>query len=154
MKYNFIKYEIEASVAKITLNRPDVLNSFNGEMALEMQQVLDDCIANKVVRSALITGSGRAFCAGQDLKEALTPGLKIDTIVRQTYNPIITKIRTIEKPVVCAVNGIIVGAGTNIALACDIVVAAKSVVFAQSLSRIGLIPDAGGKFFLPGLLGL
>jgi 2-(1,2-epoxy-1,2-dihydrophenyl)acetyl-CoA isomerase len=150
-----IKFELQNSVAKITLNRPDVLNSFNREMALEMQDALDECEKNKTVRAIYITGEGRAFCAGQDLAEAIAEdGPSIDTIVREHYNPIIKRIRNIEKPIVCGVNGVAAGAGANIALACDIVVAAEGASFIQSFSNIGLIPDSGGTFFLPRLVGL
>lgn len=152
--YNFIKYSIKECVAEIILNRPEVLNSFNKQMSMELQEVLDKCASEKKVRSLYITGSGRAFCAGQDLSEAIAedgPGLQ--SIVRDHYNPIIKKIRNIEKPVICAVNGVAAGAGANIALACDIVLAAKSSSFIQAFSKLGLVPDSGGTFFLPRLIG-
>lgn len=150
-----IKFEIKDSLAIITLNRPDVLNSFNREMALELQSKLDDCENDKTVRAILITGEGRAFCAGQDLAEAIAEDAPtIDTIVREHYNPIVKKIRAIEKPIVCAVNGVAAGAGANIALCCDIVLASDKSSFIQSFSNIGLIPDSGGTFFLPRLVGL
>ncbi len=150
-----ITYSLEDGVAKIVLNRPDVLNSINREMAFALQQTLKDCEKNHEVRALHFTGSGRAFCAGQDLAEAAAadgPGL--NTIVRDHYNPIISLIRGIEKPVVCAVNGVAAGAGANIALACDIVFAGQSASFIQAFSKIGLIPDSGGTFFLPRLIGL
>ncbi len=150
----FIKTEIEGSVMKITLNRPDKFNSFNREMALQFQDSLDKAAINKTIRAVYLTGEGKAFCAGQDLSEAMdTNGPGIERIVREHYNPIILKIRNLEKPVVCAVNGVAAGAGANIALACDIVVAATSVAFIQAFSKIGLIPDSGGTFFLPRLIG-
>lgn len=149
-----IKFSTEGNVGKITLNRPETLNSFNREMAKEMQQALDVCISDKNVRSVYITGEGRAFCAGQDLSEAIAPGIKIADIVHETYNPIITKIRNIEKPVVCGVNGVAAGAGANIAFACDITCAAEGASFIQSFANIGLIPDSAGTFFLPRLAGL
>ena len=153
MKY--IKFEIESNVAKITLNRPDVLNSFNKGMALELQDALDKVETDKSIRAAYLTGEGRAFCAGQDLAEAIaTDAPDIGDIVKYHYNPIIKKIRNIEKPIVCAVNGVAAGAGANIAMACDIVFAAVSASFIQSFSKIGLIPDSGGTFFLPRLVGL
>jgi len=149
-----IIFTIENGVGKITLNRPEVLNSFNREMALAFQSAMRECISNQVVRAVLITGSGRAFCAGQDLAEAIDPaGPPMDSIVREHYNPIIRLIREIEKPVVCAVNGVAAGAGANIALACDITIAAASSSFIQAFSKIGLIPDSGGTFFLPRLVG-
>src|SRR5690606_35210239 len=125
------------------------------EMALALQQELDKCMRDESVRAIYLTGSGKAFCAGQDLAEAVDPdGPELRSIVHGHYNPIIERIRTIEKPVVAAVNGVAAGAGANIALACDIVVAAESASFLQAFSKIGLIPDSGGTFFLPRLIGL
>jgi 2-(1,2-epoxy-1,2-dihydrophenyl)acetyl-CoA isomerase len=150
----FIKSEIDGSVLKLTLNRPDKFNSFNREMALQLQAELDKAKVNTTVRAIYITGEGKAFCAGQDLSEAMdTSGPGIERIVREHYNPIIQKIRTIEKPIICAVNGVAAGAGANIALACDVVIAGSSVAFIQAFSKIGLIPDSGGTFFLPRLIG-
>lgn len=150
----FIKSEREGSVLKLTLNRPDKFNSFNREMALDLQAGLDEAAADKTIRAVLLTGEGKAFCAGQDLSEAMdVNGPGIERIVREHYNPIILKIRKLEKPVVCAVNGVAAGAGANIALACDVVFAGASVSFIQAFSKIGLIPDSGGTFFLPRLIG-
>ncbi|MBI2272021.1 MAG: enoyl-CoA hydratase/isomerase family protein [Bacteroidetes bacterium] len=149
-----VKSEILNGVCKITLNRPEKYNSFNREMALLLQQALGEASSNKAIRAVLITAEGKAFCAGQDLSETTNgTGLSIERIVREHYNPIILAIRQIEKPVVCAVNGIAAGAGANIALACDIVIAATSASFVQAFSKIGLIPDSGGTFFLPRLVG-
>lgn len=148
-----IIFSINNGVGKIILNRPDVLNSFNMPMAKEMIKALDECASNKSIRSVLITGAGRAFCAGQDLQAAITAGTGIKTIVQEQYNPIITKIRNIEKPVICAVNGVAAGAGANLAIACDITLAANSASFIQAFSKIGLVPDSGGTFFLPRLIG-
>jgi 2-(1,2-epoxy-1,2-dihydrophenyl)acetyl-CoA isomerase len=151
-----ILLKIENSVAWITLNRPDVFNSFNREMALSMQKALDDCDCDATVRAIIITGNGKAFCAGQDLKEVTDPELNpgFRKILEEHYNPIIQKIRTIEKPIIAAVNGVAAGAGANIALACDIVVATENASFIQAFSKIGLIPDSAGTFFLPRLIGL
>ena len=150
-----IQFDKTGSVGKITLNRPDKYNSFVREMALEVQKKLDDCRSDETIRCVLITGAGKAFSAGQDLKEASDPeGPGIEEIVRKHYNPIIRKIREIEKPVIAAVNGVAAGAGANIALACDIGVAVKSASFIQAFSKIGLIPDSGGTYFLPRLIGL
>ena len=151
----FINVEIEENVAFITLNRPEVFNSFNREMALSLQSKLDDCEQNDSIRAIVLTGSGKAFCAGQDLKEVTTPELNpgFKKILEEHYNPIITKIRNINKPIVCAVNGVAAGAGANIALACDIVIAHEKVSFIQAFSLIGLVPDSGGTFFLPRLIG-
>jgi 2-(1,2-epoxy-1,2-dihydrophenyl)acetyl-CoA isomerase len=149
-----IKFSSQNNVGKITLNRPDVLNSFNRDMAMEMQAVLDDCASNKTLRAVLLTGTGRAFSAGQDLATATGKEFDLQATVRENYNPIIHKIRSLEKPVICAVNGVAAGAGANIALACDIVLAGSSASFIQAFSKIGLIPDSGGTFFLPRIIGL
>jgi 2-(1,2-epoxy-1,2-dihydrophenyl)acetyl-CoA isomerase len=147
--------ELINGVCRITLNRPSVFNSFNKTMAMQLQDVLDDCAVNPEIRAVLITGEGKAFCAGQDLAEAIDPeGPELKSIVRDHYNPIIIKIRELEKPVIAAVNGVAAGAGANIALACDIVVAKKTASFIQAFSKIGLIPDSGGTYFLPRLVGM
>lgn len=152
---NHILYEKVNGVGKITLNRPKAFNSFNREMAFEVQNALDDCEQDATIRAIYLTGSGKAFCAGQDLKEVtdpeLNPGFK--KILEEHYNPIIMRLRHIEKPIVAAVNGVAAGAGANIALACDIVVAHEKVSFIQAFSAIGLVPDSGGTFFLPRLVG-
>ncbi len=141
-------------VATISLNRPDKLNSFDREMSLEVIDALDACATNKEVRAVLLTGEGRAFCAGQDLAEAIAPGIKIEDILTTQYNPIVRRIRNLPKPVVCAVNGVAAGAGANIAFACDLTLAAESTNFIQSFINIGLIPDSGGTFTLPRLVGM
>jgi len=150
-----IELKIENKVAYITLNRPEVFNSFNREMALSLQSILDDCEANSEVRAIVLTGKGKAFCAGQDLKEVtdpdLNPGFK--KILEEHYNPIIKRLRAIKKPIIGAVNGVAAGAGANIALACDIVVAHDKVSFIQAFSLIGLVPDSAGTYFLPRLIG-
>lgn len=145
---------IETGVLHIQLNRPKVFNSFNQAMAYEMQAVLDQAENNDEVRAILISGEGKAFCAGQDLAEAIDPnGPDLSKIVSEHYNPIIERIRKIEKPIIAAVNGVAAGAGANIALACDIVVASDAASFIQAFSKIGLIPDSAGTFFLPRLIG-
>ena len=150
-----IEINIEDQVCIIKLNRPKVFNSFNKEMAFELQEILDNCEKNPAVRSILLTAEGKAFCAGQDLQELTAPNRpKLSDIVREHYNPIIKRIRSIEKPIVCAVNGVAAGAGANIALACDITIAGESVAFIQAFSKIGLIPDSGGTFFLPRSIGM
>ncbi|MGM0636426.1 MAG: enoyl-CoA hydratase-related protein [Bacteroidota bacterium] len=150
-----IVIKIENQVAYIKLNRPKKFNSFNREMALSLQKNLDDCIRNEEVRAIVLSGEGKAFCAGQDLGEVTNPeenpGFK--AILEEHYNPIITRIRNIEKPVIAAVNGVAAGAGANIALACDIVLASENAAFIQAFSKIGLIPDSAGTFFLPRLVG-
>lgn len=150
----FILSELKTNVLILTLNRPDKFNSFNREMALQLIAELDKAEKDKNIRAIVITGAGKAFCAGQDLSEAMDPnGPGIEKIVEEHYNPIVLKIRNIEKPVIAAVNGVAAGAGANIALACDIVFAAKSASFIQAFSKIGLIPDSGGTFTLPRLVG-
>lgn len=141
-------------VREIKLNRPEVFNSFNKAMAMALQNELDLCASDDSVRAVVITGEGKAFCAGQDLAEATDPnGPELKSIVRDHYNPIIEKIRNLEKPVIAAVNGVAAGAGANIALACDITIAKQSTSFIQAFSKIGLIPDSGGTFFLPRIIG-
>lgn len=150
-----VLFEIKSSVGIITLNRPDKLNSFNREMALLMQEKLDEC-KSSAIRCVYITGAGKGFSAGQDLAEVVDPpggGPGMGKILSEHYNPIISRIRKLEKPVVAAVNGVAAGAGANIALCCDIVVAAQSASFIQAFSKIGLIPDSSGTFFLPRLIG-
>ncbi|GGH40454.1 enoyl-CoA hydratase [Mangrovimonas yunxiaonensis] len=155
MSSNSILLKIENNIAYITLNRPEVFNSFNREMALRLQQVFDECETNPEVRALVLTGNGKAFCAGQDLKEVTSPELNpgFKKILEEHYNPIITRIRNIKKPIVGAINGVAAGAGANIALACDVVVAHEKVSFIQAFSLIGLIPDSAGTFFLPRLIG-
>jgi len=148
-----ILFEIKDAIGFITLNRPDKYNAFDREMALRMQGHLDEC-KKKEVRCVYITGAGKAFSSGQDLEEVVDPnGPKIETILVEHYNPIIQRIRRLEKPVVAAVNGVAAGAGANIAICCDIVVAARSASFIQAFSKIGLVPDSGGTYFLPRLIG-
>lgn len=145
----------ENGIGSITFNRPDKFNSFNREMSLAFQDALDDCEKDGDVRCIYITGSGKAFCAGQDLAEAVDPqGPELEQIVREHYNPIIRRLRNIEKPIVAAVNGVAAGAGANIALACDVVLATAGASFIQAFSKIALIPDSAGTFFLPRLVGM
>lgn len=151
---SFILIEKINSITKISLNRADKYNSFCREMALEMQQALDDAAKDENVRCVYITGIGKAFCAGQDLAEAIEDnGIELAQIVSEHYNPIIQKMRAMPKPIICAVNGVAAGAGANIAIAGDIVVATQSASFIQAFSKIGLIPDSGGTFYLPRLIG-
>lgn len=149
-----ILYSKASGVASIILNRPQVFNSMHQAMRLELLTALDDCAADAAVRAVYLTGTGRAFCAGEDLQEVVDPaGPSLSEIISTGYNPIVLKIRNLEKPVVCAVNGVAAGAGANIALACDITVAAASASFTQAFSKIGLIPDSGGTWTLPRLVG-
>ena len=149
-----ILFEIKEQVGIITFNRPEKLNAFNREMSLLLQEKLDKCKAENI-RAVYITGAGKGFSAGQDLSEVSNPvnSLDFNTILTRHYNPIVTRIRKLEKPVVAAVNGVAAGAGANIALCCDIVVAAQSAFFIQAFSKLGLIPDSGGTYTLPRLIG-
>lgn len=159
MAHQFLKTESAEGVLSITLNRPEVLNSFHAPMAAEMQAVLRTAGEDQAMRAVLITGAGRGFCAGQDLAEAAPPPGAGDGLadlaahVRKVYNPIVLAIRSLEKPVVAAVNGVAAGAGASLALACDFVIAADNASFIQAFSRIGLVPDTGATFFLPRLVG-
>lgn len=149
-----ILFEIINNVGVITLNRPEKFNAFNREMALMLQETLDLCEKNKNIRAVYITGSGKAFCAGQDLGEVTGDNpVSFSVILVEHYNPIVSRIRNIGKPIVCAVNGVAAGAGANLALCCDIVVANENANFIQAFSKIGLIPDSGGTYFLPRLIG-
>jgi 2-(1,2-epoxy-1,2-dihydrophenyl)acetyl-CoA isomerase len=149
-----ILFQIEDGVARITLNRPQVYNSFNRAMAFLLLEHLDECASDGRIRAVLLTGAGKAFCAGQDLQEVVDPdGPSLTNILKEHYNPVVARIRALEKPVLCAINGVAAGAGANIALACDITLAAASASFIQAFSKIGLIPDSGGTFFLPRLIG-
>jgi len=155
--YNFILVEPQSGVLRITLNRPEVLNSFNLPMAQELREALSFARAEKAIRAVLLTGAGRGFCAGQDLSAVPVESegkMDLGAIVRQTWNPVISAMRKLDKPIVCAVNGVAAGAGANLAIACDIVIAADNASFIQSFSKIGLVPDTAGTFFLPRAIGL
>jgi len=160
VNYETIVFEIENGVARLTLNRPDKLNSFNVRMHLDIQHALgeveQEVEQNETLRVLLITGSGRGFCAGQDLSDrALAPGESIDlgASIQAYYAPLVRRLRSLPLPVVCAVNGVAAGAGANLAFACDIVIAARSASFIESFCKLGLIPDTGGTYFLPRLIG-
>ena len=144
-------------IARITLNRPDRLNSFNTEMHAALREALAQVQADTSLRVLLLTGAGRGFCAGQDLGDrAVAPGatpVDLGASIDANYRPLVLALRELPMPVVCAVNGVAAGAGANIALACDIVIAAKSASFIQAFCRIGLLPDSGGTYFLPRLVG-
>ena len=149
-----ILFEIKNAVAYITLNRPEKFNSFNREMALLMQAKLDEAASLHEVRAVCITGAGKAFCAGQDISELVGDNkVGIAQILSEHYNPIVKRIRNMPKPVIAAVNGVAAGAGANIALCCDVVLATASASFIQAFSKIGLIPDSGGTYTLPRLIG-
>ncbi len=157
MDYRFLQVETAGGVTTITLNRPETLNSFHRPMASELQAALSVAAADAAVRALLLTGAGRAFCAGQDLGAVVGPEGFIETdlgaVVHDCYNPIIRALRTLPKPIVVAVNGVAAGAGANLALACDVVLASTTASFLQAFSKIGLIPDSGGTFLLPRLVG-
>ncbi len=152
-----ILFDVGQGVATITLNRPDVLNSFRRSMAAALIGALERVRDDDSLRAVVLTGAGRGFCAGQDLAEAMPKEGQmpdLGDIVRDSYNPVIKAIRSLEKPVICAVNGVAAGAGANLAFACDILFASSSATFIQSFSRIGVIPDSGGTFILPRIVGL
>jgi 2-(1,2-epoxy-1,2-dihydrophenyl)acetyl-CoA isomerase len=156
MAYRFILFEVDQGVARITLNRPDVLNSIHTAMSDEITDALDQATRKREIRAVLLTGAGRGFCAGQDLEE-VRPGAAVNDFAahaRRVYSPLVRGLRALEKPVVCAVNGVAAGAGANLALACDLVLAAEEATFVQVFAKIGLVPDTGGSFFLPRLVGL
>jgi len=147
----------DAGVLSLTLNRPDKLNAFSPEMHRLLREALEEAHDEAGVRAVLLTGSGRGFCAGQDLSErnvgADAAPIDLSVSLGSNYNPLVRRLRALPKPIVCAVNGVAAGAGANIALACDIVLAARSASFVQSFSRLGLVPDSGGTYFLPRLVG-
>jgi 2-(1,2-epoxy-1,2-dihydrophenyl)acetyl-CoA isomerase len=157
MTYESILFGVDAGIARLTLNRPERLNSFTDAMHAEVRDALAKVRADAAVRALLLTGAGRGFCAGQDLADrAVAPGTEpvdIGASIERNYKPLVLALRALPLPVVCAVNGVAAGAGANIALACDIVIAARSASFIQVFARIGLLPDAGGTFFLPRLVG-
>lgn len=156
MAYRFILFDVDAGVARITLNRPDVLNSIHSAMSGEIRDALGRTEREREIRAVLLTGAGRGFCAGQDLDE-VRPGASVDDFAahaRKVYTPLVHGLRALEKPVVCAVNGVAAGAGANLALACDLVLAAEEASFVQVFAKIGLVPDTGGSFFLPRLVGM
>ena len=157
MGYENIKFETASGIARITLNRPDRLNSFTSAMHAEVRDALAAVKADTKLRVLLLTGAGRGFCAGQDLSDrTVAPGeapVDLGASIEQNYRPLILALRTLPMPVICAVNGVAAGAGANLALACDIVIATKSAAFIQAFCKIGLIPDSGGTYFLPRLAG-
>lgn len=157
MKFNAILLDIAEGIATITLNRPDKLNSFTGEMHADLKQAMQIILADRSVRVLMLTGAGRGFCAGQDLSERMMgegrETTDVGSSLEKNYNPLLRQLRALPYPVICAVNGVAAGAGCNLVLACDIVIAARSATFIQAFSRIGLIPDAGGTYTLPRLVG-
>ena len=157
MSYENILFTVDAGIARLTLNRPDRLNSFNDAMHAEVRDALARVKAEPAIRALLVTGAGRGFCAGQDLSDrAVAPGgaaVDLGASIERNYKPLVLSLRNLPVPTVCAVNGVAAGAGANLALACDIVLAAKSASFVQAFSRIGLIPDSGGTYVLPRLVG-
>jgi 2-(1,2-epoxy-1,2-dihydrophenyl)acetyl-CoA isomerase len=149
-----IEFSVENAVGRITFHRPEVFNAMHHAMRMEILEALDTCAHDPAIRAVYLTGTGKAFCAGEDLQEVTDPqGPSLAEIISTGYNPMVLKIRALEKPVVAAVNGVAAGAGANIALACDIVLATASASFTQAFSKIGLIPDSGGTWTLPRLVG-
>ena len=159
MTFNNIKFEVQDGIARLTLNRPDKLNSFTGEMHAELRVALDQVQADKSIRVLVLTGAGRAFCAGQDLADpdmAMIDGKMPDigNVVEANYKPLVLRLQNLRVPTIAAVNGIAAGAGASVALACDLVIASKAASFLQAFSKIGLIPDTGGTWFLPQRVGM
>ncbi|HLR76138.1 MAG TPA: enoyl-CoA hydratase-related protein [Balneolaceae bacterium] len=156
MNEDLIRSELNEGILTLKLNRPDKFNSFTEPMAGQLQQTFIEAQNKAEIRCVMLTGEGKAFCAGQDLSEVVKKddNYELGNTVRNSYNPIIKAIRHLGKPVVCAVNGTAAGAGANIAFACDIILASNEAVFVQSFSKIGLIPDSSGTYFLPRLVGL
>lgn len=148
---------VEAGVATITLNRPEKLNALNPEMHERLRAAFERAESDAQIRAVLLTGAGRGFCTGQDLSDRdVSPGappIDLAASLNANYNPLVRRMRALPKPIVCAVNGVAAGAGANLVLACDIVIAARSASFVQAFSRLGLVPDAGGTYFLPRLVG-
>jgi 2-(1,2-epoxy-1,2-dihydrophenyl)acetyl-CoA isomerase len=157
MNYENILFEIKDGIAQLTLNRPDKLNSFTQAMHEEVRHAIHRVQVDKTARVFVLTGAGRGFCAGQDLSDrAVEPGARsvdLGDSVEKNYAPLVLALRNLPMPVICAVNGVAAGAGANLALACDIVIAARSASFIESFAKLGLIPDTGGTFFLPRLVG-
>jgi 2-(1,2-epoxy-1,2-dihydrophenyl)acetyl-CoA isomerase len=158
--FKYINYAVADGIATITLNRPDKLNSLTGDMALEVHSALDNAASDTSAKAVVMTGSGRAFCAGQDLADpAMSPKpgsnlpADIGNVVEAFYSPLVRRLRALPKPVICAVNGVAAGAGANMALACDIVIAVQTASFIQPFCKLGLVPDAGGTWLLPQLVG-
>jgi 2-(1,2-epoxy-1,2-dihydrophenyl)acetyl-CoA isomerase len=154
----FVLTSLEAGVQSITLNRPETLNAFTPEMHKELRAALEQARDDSAIRAVLLTGAGRGFCSGQDLSQRkVEPGaapIDLSVSLGSHYNPLVRRLRELPKPIVCAVNGVAAGAGANIALACDLVLAARSAKFVQSFARLGLVPDSGGSYFLPRLVGM
>ena len=157
MTYEHILFASGGGIARLTLNRPDRLNSFNDAMHAEVRDVLERVRGDPSVRVLLLTGAGRGFCAGQDLGDrAVAPGdapVDLGASIERNYKPLVLGLRALPLPVVCVVNGVAAGAGANLALACDLVIAAKSASFIQAFCKLGLVPDSGGTYFLPRLVG-
>ncbi|SRR5258708_6205884 len=155
MDFQFLKYDVTECVATITLNRPDVYNALNDELTYELQEVLKSVAKDALIRVVVLTGEGKAFCSGQDLKSEGDPGKRsfVDSL-KKRYNPIIRAMRNLPKPIVCRLNGVAAGAGCSLALACDIIVASEDATLIEVFINIGLVPDSGSSFFLPRLTGM
>jgi 2-(1,2-epoxy-1,2-dihydrophenyl)acetyl-CoA isomerase len=160
MKFENIRFEVEGAVARLTLNRPEKMNSFTAAMHAEMRDALDHVQHDKHIRVLVITGEGRAFCAGQDLSDPMVKFVPGETppdmgdVVEQNYKPLILRLQNLRVPTIAAVNGVAAGAGASLVMACDLAVAAKSASFLQAFSKIGLLPDTGGTWFLPQRVGM
>lgn len=155
MSYQYLTYQTEGGVGTVTFNRPEVYNALNDAITFEFQDVLKNIARDSTVRVVVLTGAGKAFCSGQDLKSASAqPNRSFMESLRTRYNPIVTAMRNLPKPIVCRLNGVAAGAGCSLALACDIIVAAEEATLIEIFANIGLVPDSGSTFFLPRLVGM
>lgn len=153
MNFQLIKYQVVHGVATITLNRPEVYNALNDELTFELQSAIKEVAKDDLVRAVVLTGEGKAFCSGQDLKSAAGQNFSFKDALQKRYNPIILGIKNLPKPVICRLNGVAAGAGCSLALACDMIIAAEEAVLTEVFINIGLVPDAGSSYFLPRLVG-
>src|SRR5689334_9418567 len=155
MAYETILYDVADGIGTITLNRPDVLNAFNQQMTTELQDALKTAERDRAVRCLVLTGAGRAFSSGEDLKARQAEGnMAFGSTLRDRYNPIISRMRGMDKPIIGAINGTAAGAGMSVALACDLRIASEKAKFIEVFVRVGLVPDSGSSFFLPWLVGI
>jgi 2-(1,2-epoxy-1,2-dihydrophenyl)acetyl-CoA isomerase len=154
MAYQFIKYTVESGVATVTLNRPEVYNALNDEIKMELQDVFKAIGKDDKVRVVVLTGEGKAFCSGQDLKASAGKKRSFLESLHRGYNPLILSMRNLPKPIICRLNGVAAGAGCSIALACDMIVASEEATLIEVFINIGLVPDSGSSYFLPRLTGM
>lgn len=154
MAYQYLKYDVASGIATITLNRPDVYNALNDEITFELQDALKACAKDELVRVVVLTGEGKAFCSGQDLKSGAGQNRSFLESLHKRYNPIIRAMRNLPKPILCRLNGVAAGAGCSLALACDMIIASEEATLIEVFINIGLVPDSGSSYFLPRLVGM